>query len=75
MELKILEAFKRLQEEYCWYDRIFISNESGSEEVPLDEKIEKLQKKNFSAKEISTILSELYGLGKNEIYKRVLDLS
>ena len=41
----------------------------------LDEKIEKLQKKNFSAKEISTILSELYGLGKNEIYKRVLDLS
>ena len=41
----------------------------------LDEKIEKLQKKNFSAKEISTILSELYGLGKNEIYKRVLALS
>jgi len=44
MELKTLEAFKRLQEEYCWYDRIFISNESGSEEVPLDEKIEKLRK-------------------------------
>lgn len=41
----------------------------------LDEKIEKLKKKNFSAKEISTILSELYAISKNEIYKKVLNLS
>ena len=39
-----------------------------------DEKIKKLKNKNFSAKDISIILSELYGAGKNEIYKRVLDI-
>lgn len=39
-----------------------------------DEKIEKLKKKNFSAKDISIILSELYDTSKNEVYKRVLDL-
>lgn len=40
----------------------------------LDEKIEKLKKKNFGAKDISIILSELYDISKNEVYKRVLDL-
>lgn len=39
-----------------------------------DEKIEKLKNKNFSAKDISIILSELYDTSKNEVYKRVLDL-
>ena len=39
-----------------------------------DEKIEKLKKKNFGAKEISIILSELYDISKNEVYKRVLDI-
>lgn len=39
----------------------------------LSEKIEKLKNKNFSAKEISVILSELYGAGKNEVYKMVLE--
>ena len=40
----------------------------------LDKKIKKLQKKNFKAKEISVILSELYDLNKNEVYKRILEL-
>ena len=40
----------------------------------LDDKIQLLKKKNFKAKEISTILSELYDLNKNDIYKRVLEL-
>lgn len=43
-------------------------------DADLDEKIEKLLKKNFSAKEISIILSELYGISKNEVYKKVLDI-
>ena len=39
-----------------------------------DEEIKKLKNKNFGAKEISIILSELYNVSKNEIYKRVLDI-
>lgn len=35
------------------------------------EKINILKKKNFKTKEISTILSELYGLNKNEVYQLV----
>lgn len=40
----------------------------------MDGKIEILKKKNFKAKEISVILSELYGANKNDIYKRVLEV-
>lgn len=40
----------------------------------LDEKINILKDKNFKAKDISVILSELYGLNKNDIYKRVIEL-
>ena len=40
-----------------------------------DEKIMQLKSKNFSAKDISVILSELYGVNKNDIYKKVLNLS
>ena len=38
----------------------------------VDTKIEKLIKKGFKAKEIATILSELYGVNKNEIYEQVV---
>ena len=41
-------------------------------DAELSEKIEKLKKKNFSAKDISVILSELFGVSKNEIYKKAL---
>lgn len=40
----------------------------------LDEKIKLLRNKNFKAKEISIILSELYNANKNYVYKRVLEL-
>lgn len=36
------------------------------------EKIEVLKRKKISAKDISTILAELYGLNKNEIYKMII---
>lgn len=42
--------------------------------LDLDNKINLLKNKNFKAKEISTILSELYNVNKNDIYKRVLEL-
>lgn len=38
-----------------------------------DEKIKILKNKNFKAKEISVILSELYNVNKNDVYKRVLE--
>lgn len=40
----------------------------------IDGKIEKLLKKGFKAKEIASILSELYDLNKNEVYKQVLTI-
>lgn len=43
-------------------------------DIDLDNKIETLLKKGFKAKEISIILSELFGVNKNEVYKRVLQI-
>lgn len=40
----------------------------------LDDKILALKNKNFKAKEISVIISELYNVNKNDVYKRVLEL-
>ncbi len=40
----------------------------------MDEKIKILLDKNFKAKEISIILSSLYDVNKNDVYKRVLEL-
>lgn len=39
------------------------------EDVNIENKIELLKNKGFSAKDISVILSELYGINKNKIYK------
>ena len=44
-------------------------SEKNSEENEIENKIKLLQDKNFSAKDISVILSELYGYSKNKIYK------
>lgn len=38
----------------------------------IDEKINILKSKNFKAKEISIIVSELYGANKNDIYKKII---
>ncbi len=43
------------------------------DDADLDEKIEILKAKNYKAKDISIILSSLYGVNKNDVYKRVLD--
>lgn len=50
---------------------VFADNINLSD-ADIDEKIEKLKKKNFSAKDISIILSELFDVSKNEIYKKAL---
>ncbi len=41
---------------------------------PVDEKVSLLKAKGFSAKDISVIVSELYGANKNEIYKKICRL-
>lgn len=49
-------------------------DKTSQADIDLDEKIKILKNKNFKAKDISVILSELYGLNKNDIYKRTLDM-
>lgn len=44
-------------------------DKKDSEDPQLENKIKLLQDKGFSAKDISIILSELYGINKNKIYK------
>lgn len=44
-------------------------SEKNQEETDIQNKIKLLQDKGFSAKDISVILFELYGLNKNKIYK------
>lgn len=51
----------------------FISRDENFVNVDVKEKIKILKNKNFKAKEISIILSELYNLNKNETYKQILE--
>lgn len=46
---------------------------SSTENVDIDDKIKILKDKKYGAKDISVILSTLYGVNKNEIYKKSLD--
>ena len=43
------------------------------EDININEKIEILKSKGFKAKEISVILSELYNINNNDVYKRCLN--
>lgn len=47
-------------------------SEKINNEISLEDKIEKLKKLNFKDKEISLILSSLYDINKNIIYKKCL---
>lgn len=47
--------------------------ENKSDDIDINEKISILKSKNFKAKEIAIILSELYGLNKNDVYKKCLN--
>ena len=49
--------------------------EESDKNIDLDADIRKLQRKGFKNKEISVILSELFDINKNDIYRRVLELS
>ncbi len=48
--------------------------EQSCEDTQVIHKIQELKSRGFKDKEISIILSTLYGLNKNEIYKKSLDL-
>ena len=47
--------------------------EGADENFDMDEKIEILKSKGFKAKEISVILSSLFDVNKNDIYKKIID--
>ena len=46
---------------------------SNSNDIDIREKIDILKSKGFSAKDISVILSELYNLNKNDVYKKCIN--
>lgn len=48
---------------------LIFRSDKNSEEINIENKIKLLQDKGFSAKDISIILSELYKINKNKIYK------
>lgn len=52
-----------------------VYKEENQDDFDLDNKIKALKAKGFRDKEISVILSELYGLNKNDVYKKLLNLS
>lgn len=51
-----------------------VFRDENSYDIQLDDKIKTLMQKGFKAKEISVILAELFGVNKNEVYKRVLQI-
>ena len=67
---KVIEYFKEntLKGEIAG----LVFREKEFADVDLDDKISALQKKGFKAKEISIILSELYGANKNDVYKKCI---
>ena len=52
---------------------VFAQNEANLDEQELKNKIRILKEEGFSQKDISKILSKLYGENKNKIYKMALD--
>ena len=69
---KILEHFKNgiKGEIVC-----MVYAEDNQEACDVDYKIKELKTKGFKDKEISIILSTLYGYSKNDVYKKSLELS
>ena len=65
---KVLEYFEKNILKGEIVAMVFREN-TPQEDLDLQEKISALKNKGFKAKEISVILSELYGLNKNDIYK------
>ena len=47
--------------------------DNNSEDANVEFKIQELQNKGFKAKEISVILSVLYNMNKNDIYKKIIN--
>ena len=53
---------------------VCLLHKSTQAEIDTDEKIKKLKSLEYSDKDISVILSNLFGVSKNKIYKRSLEL-
>ena len=65
---KIVQHFEKNEPKGEFVVMIFRTDKNVNES-DLENKIKVLQDKGFSAKDISVILSELYGINKNKIYK------
>lgn len=53
---------------------VLLHKSEQKEEIDLKEKIEKLQKLNLKDKEISSVISALYEVNKNDVYKMCLEM-
>lgn len=53
---------------------VLLHKSEEKEEIDLKEKIEKLQKLNLKDKEISSVISALYEVNKNDVYKMCLEM-
>lgn len=67
---KVIEHFQTFTLKGEIVGLVFRENISDNEDF--SDKIELLKSKGFKAKEIATILSELFGANKNEIYKQCI---
>ena len=65
---KIIERFEANSPKGEFVVMVFRNN-SYNEDMDFAEKIKVLKNKGYSAKDISVILSELYGFNKNKVYK------
>ena len=65
---KIIEHFEQNVLKGEIVGLVFRENKN-SDNIDIEEKIQKLKSKGYKAKDISVILSELYNLNKNDIYK------
>lgn len=65
---KIIEHFKSNQPKGEFVVMVFANN-TLSDETDIVKKVKVLKNKGFSPKDISVILSELYGYNKNNVYK------
>lgn len=67
----IANAIKHLKENVSKGEFVgmIFADEERTEDSEIDDKIKVLQDKGFSAKDISVIISELYKINKNKVYK------
>ena len=70
----IFEIIKYYKENILKGEIACLLHKSTKKEIDIDEKIKKLKSLNYKDKDISIILSNLFEINKNKVYKRSLEL-